>query len=183
MTPVPLLLRPLEVGDEASFKNAVAEFAREMPPWQFAFGFDASLPFAEYVAKLKAHSRGVGVPAGFVPNTYLVGAVDEVIVGRLSLRHVLNDALSRIGGHLGYGVIPSQRRRGHATAMLRQALPICAGLGIERALLTCDEDNIASRRVIQRCGGILENLRDDRDSGIPKLRYWLPTGSTLFPST
>lgn len=170
-----ILLRPLAVGDEVSFKKAVAEFACETPPWQFAFGFDESQPFSEYVKSLEGHSRGVGVPASFVTNTFLVGVVDGVIVGRLSLRHTLNDFLARVGGHIGYGVIPSQRRNGYATAMLRQAIPICASLGITRALLTCDEDNLASRKVIETCGGLFESIIDCADSGIPKRRYWLPT--------
>lgn len=178
MEATPIILRPLAVADEESFKNAIAEFAHETPPWQFAFGFDESLPFSEYVKTLDGHSRGVGVPAGFVPNTYFVGVVDGVIVGRLSLRHTLNDFLARIGGHIGYGVIPSQRRRGYATAMLRQAIPICASLGIERALITCDEDNVASRKVIEACGGVFESIIGCPDSGVPKRRYWLST----FPS-
>lgn len=177
MPSAPILLRPLTVADEASFKAAVAEFAREIPPWQFAFGFDASRPFAEYVAMLDRQSRGIDLPAGFVPSTFLVGVVDGVAVGRVSLRHTLNDFLARVGGHIGYGVIPSQRRRGYATAMLRQVIPISASLGIERALITCDADNVGSRKVIEACGGVFESIVDGPDAGVPKRRYWLTTAS------
>ena len=133
------------------------------------------MAFSAYVKTLDGHSRGIGVPAGFVPNTYLVGVVDGIVVGRLSLRHTLNDFLARVGGHIGYGVIPSQRKRGYATAMLRQAIPICASLGIEQALITCDHDNVASRKVIEACGGVYESTLVCPDSGVPKRRYWLPT--------
>lgn len=172
-----LELRMLRVSDEASFRNAVAEFERDTPPWQFAFGFDPAAPFADYVARLAGHARGVGVPAGFVPNTFFVGVVAGAIVGRLSLRHRLNAELAEIGGHIGYGVVPSQRRRGYAVAMLRQAMPIAAALGIARALITCDEANVASRKVIEACGGIFERTLHCPDSGVLKRRYWLRTAS------
>jgi predicted acetyltransferase len=168
-----LELRTLRLGDELSFRNAVEEFRRETPPWQFAFGFEESLDFSNYVRRLEDHSRGIDVPAGFVPNTFLVGVVDGVVVGRLSLRHSLNDFLARVGGHIGYGVVPSQRRRGYATAMLRQAIPLCGAMGIEKALITCDEHNVGSRKVIEAGGGIFESLIECAESGIPKRRYWI----------
>lgn len=87
----------LRLEDERSFKSAVEAFRRETPPWQFAFGFDESAAFSDYVKQLEGHSRGTGVPEGFVPNTFLVGVVDSMIVGRLSLRHTLNESLARIG--------------------------------------------------------------------------------------
>jgi predicted acetyltransferase len=74
-----------------------------------------------------------------------------------------------VGGHIGYDVRPSARQRGHATAMLAAALPVARGLGIDRVLVTCDDDNIASRKVIEASGGVLEDQRGD------KLRYWVPT--------
>jgi predicted acetyltransferase len=81
----------------------------------------------------------------------------------------LNDALKDVGGHIGYDVRPSARRQGHATAMLAAALPIAAGLGIDPALITCDVDNRASRRVIERAGGALV-------SQSPRtLRFHVPT--------
>ena len=169
-----LELRMLRPEDESSFREAVEAFRRETPPFSFAFGFDGAGSFAEYASRLEGYSRGIGVPENFVPNTFLVGVVAGAIVGRLSLRHTLNEGLANIGGHIGYGVVPSQRRRGFASEMLRQAIPRCAALGIERALITCDVDNVASRRVIEGCGGIFERIIDDAESGVPKRRYWLP---------
>jgi predicted acetyltransferase len=172
-----LELRTLRVEDEWSFRKAVEEFECETPPWQFAFGFDKSLAFSDYVKQLEGHPRGVGLPEGFVPNTFFVGVVDGVVVGRLSLRHSLNDFLARVGGHIGYGVVPSQRRRGYATEMLRQAIPICESLGIEGALITCDEHNIGSRKVVEACGGVFEGIIKCAESGVPKRRYWLHTAA------
>jgi predicted acetyltransferase len=93
---------------------------------------------------------------------------DEYL-GRIAVRHRLTAQLREVGGHIGYDVRPSARRRGHATAMLRAALPVVRSLGINSALVTCDVDNVASRKVIERNGGVLEDQRGD------KLRFWVPT--------
>jgi predicted acetyltransferase len=92
----------------------------------------------------------------------------------VSVRHALNEALARVGGHIGYAVRPAHRRRGYATEMLRQSLVVARSVGVQRALVTCDDDNVASARTIERCGGVLQDLV--RVDGRPaKRRYWVPT--------
>ncbi len=108
-------------------------------------------------------------PEGKVPETLLWWVDGDEFLGRLSIRHELTDALREFGGHIGYVVRPSARRQGHARAMLAAALPIARDLGIDPALLTCDADNVGSRRVIESNGGVLEDQRED------KLRFWVPT--------
>ncbi len=90
-------------------------------------------------------------------------------LGRIALRHQLTDRLRETGGHIGYDVRPTARRQGHATAMLRAVLPLTHGMGINPVLVTCDVDNLASRRVIQANGGVLEDER------YGKLRFWVST--------
>jgi predicted acetyltransferase len=109
-------------------------------------------------------------PAGFVPSTarWMVDAGE--LVGRISLRHELTELLLAWGGHIGYSVRPSARRRGYATDALRQMLPLCAERGLGQVLVTCDEENVASRKVIEANGGRYE------DSNEGKRRYWVPTG-------
>jgi predicted acetyltransferase len=110
-------------------------------------------------------------PEGIVPATTLWWVDGDEYLGRLSIRHELTDPLREFGGHIGYVVRPSARRKGNATAMLAASLPVARDLGIDPALLTCDSDNVGSRRVIESNGGVFEDQRDD------KLRFWVPTSS------
>jgi predicted acetyltransferase len=96
------------------------------------------------------------------------GSAEEV-VGFLAVRTRLNDWLFNEGGHIGYSVRPSRRGRGHASRALDLAVRRTAELGIDRALVTCDEDNVASARTIERNGGVLEDVRNG------KRRYWIAT--------
>ncbi|MGH8774869.1 MAG: GNAT family N-acetyltransferase [Jiangellaceae bacterium] len=128
------------------------------------------LQFDAYVAGQRAQAgNDTARPPGWVPATYLWYVDGSEFLGRLSIRHRLTPWLFEYGGHVGYDVRPSARRRGHATAMLQLALPWCRALGIEPALVTCDVDNIPSRRVIEHAGGQFEDERDG------KLRFWVPT--------
>ena len=126
--------------------------------------------FEEFVAEVIADAEEDRPRlARFVPCTTLWWIDGDDYLGRLAIRHRLNEFLLDVGGHIGYDVRPSARRQGHATAMLLAALPWARDLGIERALVTCDDDNVASIRVIEAAGGELEDVR-----GV-KRRYWVPT--------
>ncbi|MEV6893454.1 GNAT family N-acetyltransferase [Kribbella sp. NPDC051137] len=109
------------------------------------------------------------LPPGIVHQTVLWFVDGVELLGRLSIRHDLTPALTEVGGHIGYWVRASARRKGYATQMLAQSLPIAAALGIDPALVTCDVDNTASRKVIEAAGGELEDERHG------KLRFWVPT--------
>jgi predicted acetyltransferase len=111
------------------------------------------------------------MPEGKVHCSYfwITDGPDRDVVGFLALRHSLNEWLLNEGGHIGYGVRPSRRRQGHASRALALALDEAAALGIERALVTCDDDNLGSRGTIERCGGVYEDTRNG------KLRYWIDT--------
>jgi predicted acetyltransferase len=132
--------------------------------------------FAAYVASQVADAeQDAPRPVGWVPATILWFVESDEFLGRLSIRHQLTPWLRDYGGHVGYDVKPSARRRGHATTMLRQALPWCRELGIDPVLVTCDVDNVASRRVIEKAGGQFEDRRDG------KLRFWVPAGMASLP--
>lgn len=104
---------------------------------------------------------------GYVPCTYLWIVEGGTFLGSLAIRHELNEFLLEQGGHIGYSVRPSARRRGYASAALAAALPVARTLGISRVLLTCDEDNAGSRATIEKNGGVHEDTRNG------KRRYWI----------
>ena len=104
---------------------------------------------------------------------FLLAVVDGGIVGRVSIRFTLNEYLARAGGHIGYGVRPSMRRRGYATAILRQAVSLARSGGVGRLLVVCDDDNLGSAAVIERCGGLLESVTHPGDGTPPFRRYFI----------
>ena len=172
---MPLILRKLLPEDESTFMDAINECEKDPLDFNFAVGFEYEKGFSAFVQQQENWSKGMGLPKGFVPCSYYVGVLDDQIVGRVFIRHKLNDFLERIGGHLGYCVIPSFRRQGIATQMLKMSLPICAELGLGKILVTCDVDNVASRRVIEKCGGVFECITNEPSIEIQKRKYWIPT--------
>ena len=111
-------------------------------------------------------------PPNLVPShTYFLFNGPDRIIGAINIRHYLNENLLKHGGHIGYGVRPSERKKGYATLMLKMALPIAKELGIEKALITCDKNNIASANVIKNNGGVLEN--EIMINGKITQRYWI----------
>jgi predicted acetyltransferase len=100
--------------------------------------------------------------------------MDEVeFVGRLSLRHSLTDALRQYGGHIGYEIRPSRRRQGCGKAILRLGLSEAKAVGLRRVLITCDDTNIASAKIIEANGGKLENIVLLAGHNVPTRRYWI----------
>lgn len=148
-------------GDDSMVAREIREFGTE---WETPEGF------ARYIRRLEEDSDESKLRAYYlVPSTTYWWVEGEEYLARISIRHRLTPRLLEMGGHIGYDVRPGARRRGHATAMLRATLPRVLALGINPALITCDTDNVGSRKVIEANGGVFEDER----SG--KLRYWVPT--------
>jgi len=164
-----MILRSLTEADERPFLQAVSEWpaTEEM---EFAPKYAASEPFPSYLRRLESYAAGIDLPEGWVPSVTLFGFAGDEIVGRLMLRLKLNDFLWRIGGQIGYVVLPRFRGRGYAREMLRQGLQRARETGMNRVLITCDVSNAASRRVIEACGGMALKSKGS------KLRYWLSAG-------
>lgn len=136
-------------------------------------GLDA-LTVPQWLSLLKQKEREETCPVGLVPDSVFlcVRILDNRLVGLINIRHRLNDYLSRFGGHIGYAIRPDERGRGYATEQLRLGLLECGKLGIDPVLLTCLEDNAASRRTILKNGGVFEGVRQ-REDGSRFERYWI----------
>ena len=152
------------VAEGAKNSQTTAWIEHNAPGWHEPAAFETFVEAVRADALLETPR-----PEWHVPCTTLWWVDGDDYLGRIAIRHTLNDFLLDVGGHIGYDVRPTRRREGHATAMLRGALPWALDLGIDPALVTCDQDNVGSVRVIEAAGGVLEDVR-----GI-KRRYWVPT--------
>ncbi|HAQ56599.1 MAG TPA: GNAT family N-acetyltransferase [Acholeplasmatales bacterium] len=129
--------------------------------------------FDRFLQVTAQFAAGVDIPPDKVPaGLFLLVDDEERLFGAVSIRYRLNDYLLQYGGHVGYGVRPSERRKGYAGKMLSLALAICREHKIDRVLVTCDTVNTASARTIRANGGILENEVIHPD-GSPVQRYWI----------
>jgi predicted acetyltransferase len=172
----PHLRRP-STRCRASFADAVAEYRAEGISDRNRFdaevGPEALRGDEAFAAYLRRTTVDVAdeslLGPGMVACTRMWWTRGDEFLGRIDVRHRLTPALLQVGGHIGYAVRPSGRRQGHATAMLREALVVARVLGLERVLITCDGDNVGSRRVIEANGGELEDQRGQ------KLRFWIET--------
>jgi predicted acetyltransferase len=170
-------LRLPRANEEQEFLRAHRATTPDVP--SFLHSYEEGMRFTRYLEMLEQQSRGENLPLNHVPSTFLFAFDGARIVGRVAIRHELNDFLRRVGGHIGYVVVPAFRRQGYATAMLGEAVGIAyRSLGIAPLLVTCDDDNIGSIRAIESNGGVLENIVTGPDLDKPKRRYWIDARGT-----
>jgi predicted acetyltransferase len=170
--PTDLVLRLPREDEEQEFLRAHQATSPEVP--NFLHYYQAGMPFRRYLEVLAERARGENLPPDHVPSTFLFAFVGARIVGRVSIRHTLNDFLARAGGHIGYVVVPEFRRRGYATSILRQSVQIAREtLGMTRVLVTCNADNVGSIKTIEHNGGTLETIVSVPGSDKPLCRYWI----------
>lgn len=150
------------------WKKDIVENHTNMSPWKIWFN-----DFHDFDYYLKNLDTKEEAKNGWVPDTTLF-CLDKdrnIFVGAVNIRHYLNDALLKTGGHIGLGVRPSERRKGYATAMLALALDACRKLGLNKVLICCNKENIGSAKSIRRNGGVLEN--EVEEEGHIEQRYWI----------
>ncbi len=131
-----------------------------------------NLDFCDHLRLQKEYETEEKCPENFVPGTtwYFVNDAGRIL-GAINIRHRLNDFLLREGGHIGYGIRPSERRKGYASQMLSTALKEARALGINRALITCNKENTGSAHTILKNHGVFENEVQSEEEIIQ--RYWI----------
>lgn len=129
--------------------------------------------FDEWLSDIIDNSKEETVRLGLVPAyTYLaVRICDQRVVGMISIRYQLNDYFLQFGGHVGYSIRKSERRKGYAKKMLSMALEKCKDRNMKKVLITCNKENIASAKTIISSGGALENEVPQGEKIIQ--RYWI----------
>lgn len=167
-----ILVKPnLSYADEIiKYKE---ESLKESPLINGSAGLNNFSSIEDWLEELKRRSSEATVPEGLVPSsTYLgVREKDNHIVGMIDIRHYLNEYLTQVGGNIGYSVRKTERNKGYAKQMLKLALEKCKELKIKKVLITCDEDNIASEKVILSANAKFEDIRNL--DGENKKRFWI----------
>lgn len=170
-----ITLRFLTINDEKEFMSALRA---QWGDFVFAHYWEsiAKENFEYYVNMLPDCAKGKYIQEGHIPFSLLFAFNEKnELVGRSSIRHSLTDFLLKVGGHVGYGVVPKHRQKGYATEILKESLEYIKKElpGIDRVLVTCDEDNVASRKTIIKNRGELENILTLPDKK-RKMRFWIP---------
>lgn len=161
-------------------RGAFLDLAREYRQAGDDRYLDALEDFEAYISRLEAIERGEDLPDGHVPSSSVWLVVDGRLVAVGRLRHRLTAELEHEGGHIGYDVRPTERRRGYATRLLRLMLTRALERGLTRVLVTCDDDNVPSARVIEANGGCLDGrVRSLRTGGGDVRRYWIDVPAAL----
>ncbi len=127
--------------------------------------------FSEFLTKMRNYEKGKNLPKGYVSASYYWLVDNNDFVGETTIRHKLTKALLKEGGHIGYGIRPTKRKLGYGTKILTLALKKAKKLGIKKVLVTCDDNNIGSRKVIEANEGILE--KKIRHKGKLLRHYWI----------
>lgn len=156
--------------DVDEYKN---EFVENNETLHGGGGLHDSTSFDEWLALAVASRQPETVDEGRVPSSVFLAyrKSDQRLVGVIDCRNELNDYLLRVGGHIGYSVRKSERRKGYATQMLQLSLQYYRDLRIDKILVTCDKDNEGSAKVIVACGGVIEN--EVEEDGKITQRYWI----------
>lgn len=143
-------------------------------------GCTEDLNYEQWLNTIEKESNGIDLEEGRVPSSVYFLMDDERIIGHLSLRHSIdNDFLRLYGGHIGYGVRPSERRKGYATIMLHLALIKCKELGLENVMISCKEENIGSARTIENNFGIQKDLIFIPEENTYFKKYWINIEESL----
>ena len=158
---------------DESLKEAMLSMAREFAESGEDRYQEALDDVSAYFKRLDRWAKGEDLPSHVVQESVYWLVRGDLILGLIKLRHKVNEALLIEGGHIGYGVRPSERRKGYGTTMLGMVLDEARALELNRVMLTCDADNIGSAKIIERNGGKLSGTAVSPRTGKAVLQYWI----------
>jgi predicted acetyltransferase len=155
-----------------SFLEAFVEFSKadEVGFWKLE-GMEMPPTIEEYIDLINSFSKGENLFPGWVPATTYWLIDNDEFIGHINIRHTLNDGLKKIGGHIGYAIRPPKRQQGYGKEILKKGLPKAKAIGIKQALVTCDDNNIGSKKIIETNGGIFEKTHDPQNGDPIILHY------------
>lgn len=167
------------IKPDKSYKNQITEYRKEFIDANSSMDGCGSLfrmeDPVEWLNQVKSLADIATVPSNFVQSTQFiyVRESDNKLVGMIQVRHYFNEFLEKYGGHIGYSVRPTERKKGYASSMLRDCLPYCKEIGLNRVLITCEENNIGSKKTIIKNGGVYEKTVFYEEDNVNLQRYWI----------
>lgn len=129
--------------------------------------------FTQYLKMVRGNEKGLYLPKGFIPCSAFWLVDEKNFIGSVSFRHKLTPYLKKFGGHIGYSIRPSKRNKGHGKQMLALTLKKIRPFKLKKVLITCDEDNVGSQKVIQANGGILQDITANKGHEKRTMRWWI----------
>ncbi len=174
-----LYLKFPTMEDKEKWVEFIKEYRLDNPNVK-PLGCSENINYEEWLNKIMNEHKGIELQDGRVPSSVYFLMHGDKIIGYLSIRHNLdNNFLSLYGGHIGYGVRPSERRKGFATIMLNLALEKCRELGIENVMVSCKDDNIGSAKTIENNCGILREIIFIPEENCKFRKYWINVDEAL----
>ena len=167
-----MILRELTSFDAPAFETFLDSW-EESSGLSLIYGLIGGLDFNSYLKILNESRDGINLGPQEVPTTSLFAFFNGQIVGKISVRHRLNEFFETRGGHVGFGVLSAFRGKGFAQQMVGLCLDHCRKIGLKKILLTCEESNGPSMKVIIRNGGVLDQTNDLKLSDAKILRFWI----------
>ena len=180
-----LYLREIEEDDKKEIEKMALEFqeANDEYPFEGVSNLKKVInnSFEEYFNDLEINKHIDEIyPTYANQTTYVLADDSNHIYGLINLRHELKGKLMEVGGHIGYGIRPSERKKGYATLQLKLILDKLKELNIDQALITCREDNIASKKTMEKFIGKKDTLVPSNHEGIMEYRYWIDVNKNLY---